>query len=85
MALTKTTLIDRIEIMADGVIFVRTVTRAFDDDGSVLGERIARATLTPGQDVTAHPVKVRAICNLVWTPAVIAAYAAAMAAAKVNG
>jgi hypothetical protein len=85
MALTKATIIDRIEIMSDGVIFVRTVTRAFDDDGSVLGERIVRTTLTPGQDVTAQPAKVRAICNLVWTPAVVAAYQAAVAAAKVNG
>jgi hypothetical protein len=82
MALTKSVVIDRIDIMADGVMFLRTVTRAFDDDGSVIGERIVRQALTPGLDVTAQPARVRQICNVVWTPAVIAAYQAALAAAR---
>lgn len=76
MALTKTQTTDRIEIMADGVIFVRNVLRAFDDDGTMIGERIRRDTLIPGQDVSAQPAKVRQVCNLIWTPAIIAAYAA---------
>jgi hypothetical protein len=72
--------------MADGVIFVRTVTRAFDDDGSVLGERILRTTLTPGQDVTAQPAKVQGhLQSGLDASGDYAAYQAAQAAAKVNG
>lgn len=55
-------------------------TRVILDGTDVVAEKHVRVVLEPGQDVSAYPPKVRALCNFVWTPAVIAAYAAAKAA-----
>lgn len=51
-------------------------TRVILDGTDVIGEKHFRQVLYPGQDVSAFPAKTRAICNFVWTPAVIAAYEA---------
>ena len=74
---TKQQVIDRISIEEDGVLLVRRALRVFDDDGTKIGERFHRATYTPGQDVTNEPPRIRQLANFLWTPAVIAAYAAA--------
>jgi hypothetical protein len=63
----------------DGQIDFRR-TRIISENNEPVGERIFRQILEPGQDVSSFPPKVRAICNFVWTPAVIAAYQAAKAA-----
>jgi hypothetical protein len=39
-----------------------------------------RSSLTPGQDLTGQPAQVVAIANTVWTPEVISAYQAMLAA-----
>lgn len=44
------------------------------DGTEFIGEKNIRQTLEPGQDVSTFPQKIRSICALVWTPAVIAAY-----------
>ena len=75
--MTKTTVIDKIEILEDGVIQVREAKRVFDDDGTFIGERLSRWTLKPGQDVSAEKALVRKICADVWTPATVADYQAA--------
>ena len=80
MALSKQQVIDRIEILEDSTIQVRQRLTAYDDDGSKIGERYLRYVLTPGQDVTAQPTKIRQIANVIWTPQVIADYAAKQAA-----
>ena len=81
MALTKQLVIDRIEILEDGTLQVRQRLTALDDDGSKIGERYNRYVLTPGQDVTAQPTRIRQIAGVVWTPQVIADYQAKQAAA----
>jgi hypothetical protein len=81
MAITKTVVIDQITIQEDGLILVRQATRVFDDDGTKIGERFFRLTLEPGVDVTSYPQRLQRIAAAVWTPAVIAAYQAARAAA----
>lgn len=63
----------------DGQIRLRR-TRVFLDGAEVVAERHTSQVLEPGQDVSALPARTRAICGFVWTPAVIAAYAAAKAA-----
>lgn len=80
MAITSTTLIDQIIILEDGVIQVRQVKRAFDDDGSLLGQRFNRFILEPGDNVSAQPLRIQRITQAVWTQAVIDAYQAAKAA-----
>lgn len=78
MAISKATVIDRIEILEDGVIQVRQALRAFDDDGTQIGQRFHRFLYVPTTALAEIPfVKVRAIANLVWTPQVIADYRAA--------
>jgi hypothetical protein len=67
-----------IGICDDGQIEFRQ-TRVITDGADVF-EKHHRQALAPGQDVTTFPAKLRNICAVVWTPAVIAAYSAAKAA-----
>jgi len=79
MALTKETVTDKIETLENGTIQVRTATRVLED-GTVLSSSFHRHVLTPGQDLTDQDPKVVAIASAVWTPEVIAAYEAMLAA-----
>lgn len=76
MSLTKQTVIDQITVTENGIILYREATRIMED-GVQLSQTYHRTSLTPGQDLTGIPANVAAICNTVWTPAVIAAYQAA--------
>lgn len=73
MSLTKTTAIDQITVTENGIILYREATRIMEDDVQ-LSQTYHRSSLMPGQDLTDIPAKVVAICNLVWTAEVIAAY-----------
>lgn len=66
-------------ILDDGQIELRKTKVVTDDEGETY-ERHHREVLEPGQDVSTYPPRVRALCNLIWTPAVITAYVAAKAA-----
>jgi len=79
MALTKETVVDQITVTENGVVLYREATRIVDD-GKQLSETYHRTSLTPGQDLIGIPANVVAICNVAWTPAVIAAYQAKIAA-----
>lgn len=79
MALEKQMVIDQITVAENGVVFYRTATRIVED-GNVISHSYHRSTLTPGQSLDGVPANVSAICNVVWTPAVIEAYNAAVAA-----
>jgi len=78
MALTKTTNIDQITVTENGTILYREATRIMEDEKQ-LSETYHRTSLMPGQDLTGQPANVAAICNVAWTPAVIAAYQAQIA------
>ena len=73
MALTKTTNIDQITVTENGIVLYREATRILENDVE-LSKTYHRTSLTPAQDLTGHPANVVAICNLTWTPEVIAAY-----------
>lgn len=73
MALTEKIEIDRIEVVAGGVIQVRQATTVYKD-GAELAKSFHRWTLTPGQDVSDQADNVKAICQAAWTPEVILAY-----------
>jgi hypothetical protein len=75
MALTKQVTIDKIEVVENGIVQVRQVTRILED-GKELSSSYHRWTLVPSQDVTDQESKVQAVCNAVWTEEVIAAYEA---------
>jgi len=81
MALIKTTSIDQITVTENGTVLYREATRIMED-GNELSKTYHRSSLTPGQDLTGIPANVVAICNVAWTPAVIAAYQAQMEASQ---
>ncbi len=82
MALTKQVVIDKIEILEDETIQYRLATRVFDD-GVLIGENYHRLSpLTPGDSLVGIDARVRAIANLLWTPAVVNAAAAKRAASQ---
>ena len=76
MALTDAIHFDSITILEDGQLQVRR-SRVILDNGVEVTRSYFRVVLVPGQDVTAYPPRVQALCGFVWTPAVIAAYQAA--------
>lgn len=74
--LTKETVIDQITVTENGIVLFREATRIVED-GKELTKTYHRSSLTPGQDLAGVPANVAAICNVAWTPEVIAAYQAA--------
>jgi hypothetical protein len=79
MAITKEKVIDQITVTENGIVLYREATRIMED-GEQLSQTYRRTTLIPAQDLTGHPANVVAICNVAWTPEVIAAYQAQVAA-----
>lgn len=73
MALTKEQVIDKVEIIENGTIQVRQVTRIMED-GKELSSSYHRWSYAPGSDISEQPANVQAIAQAVWTPEVIAAY-----------
>jgi len=74
--LTKQVKIDQITVTENGIVLYREATSILED-GVELSKTYHRSSLTPGQDISAVPANVQAICNAAWTPEVIAAYQAA--------
>ena len=84
MAITKEVAIDQITVTENGIVLYREATRIMED-GVQLTQTYHRSSLTPGQDLTGVPANVAAICNVAWTPEVIAAYQAQQAANQPKG
>jgi len=82
MALEKVEIIDRIEVVENGCIQVRTKT-AIKEDGVEISSKFHRHIVAPGNDYSAEDAKVKAIAAAIHTPAVIAAYVAAQVVAQV--
>lgn len=83
MSLTKNTTVDQITVTENGIVLYREATRIMED-GNEISKTFHRTSLTPGQDLTGQPANVVAICNVAWTPEVIAAYQAAQASATLG-
>ena len=66
MALTKETVVDKIEVLESNIIQVRTATRVLED-GEVLSQSYHRHVLEQGADLTGEDPKVVAIANAVWS------------------
>jgi hypothetical protein len=73
MALTESTSIDQIEIVADWNIQVRQAT-IIERDGEFVSRTFHRWVLTPDMDISDQEQKVQDICNVAWTPEVRQAY-----------
>lgn len=79
MALTEKTIIDKIELIENNSIQVRTAT-VIEKDGVELTRTFHRHVVAPGADITNEDPKVQAIANAIWTEEIIAAYSASIAA-----
>ena len=73
--LTEKNVLSAITILEDGQLQVRR-SRQIWDDGSMIAEQYHRHVLEPGQDPSQEDVRVRQVCSAIWTPQVIADFAA---------
>ena len=78
MALTKTIVVDSIDVLENGTLQVRTRTNVLED-GVKLSHSFHRHVLVPGDSTSGQDARVIAVANTVWTDAVIAAYRASLA------
>jgi hypothetical protein len=77
--LEKTQIVDRIEVVENGCVQVRTKTTIIEDGKQISGT-FHRHVVAPGDDYSAEDARVQAICAATHTAEVIAAYKAAIAA-----
>ncbi|NDD54342.1 hypothetical protein EBZ39_10775 [bacterium] len=71
--LEKVIVVDRIEVIENGCVQVRTKT-AIMEDGKQISGTFHRHVVAPGDDYSNENAKVQAICAAVHTPEVVAAY-----------
>ncbi len=84
MALSKVITEDKIEIVGEfKAVQVRTCTKVLED-GVELSSGFHRHVVTAGDDYSNESAEVQAICELMHTDEVIAAYQAAQAAAAIG-
>ena len=76
--LEKVTAVDRIEVVENGCVQVRTKT-AIMEDGKQISGNFHRHVVTPGDDYSGEDARVQAICAATHTADVISAYKAATA------
>jgi len=81
MALEKIEIVDRIEVLENGSVQVRTKT-AIMEDGKQISGTFHRHVVAPGDDYSAEDARVKAICKATHTAAVVTAYKAAQAASQ---
>ena len=77
--LEKIEIVDRIEVVENGTVQVRTKT-AIIENGKQISGTYHRHVVVPGADYIAEDARVQAICAATHTADVIAAYKAATAA-----
>lgn len=73
MALEEVSVVDKIEVLLQGQIQVRTRNQVLKD-GVEIAATYHRHVLSPGDDLTGQDPRVIAIAEATWTPEVIQAY-----------
>jgi len=79
MAINKQIILDQVTVEKNGVLQCRE-TVSIVEDGVELAKTYHRFTLQPGQDLTGQPDRIVAVAQATWTPEVVAAFQAALAA-----
>jgi len=79
MALEKVIAVDRIEVVGNGSVQVRTKTIIMEDGKQISGS-FHRHVVSPGDDYSSETEQVKAVCATTHTTEVISAYKAAVAA-----
>lgn len=78
MSLEKISVVDRIEVVENGCVQVRTRTSILEDGKQISGT-YHRHVVAPGDNYSGEDARVQAICAATHTPEVIEAYRAAIA------
>lgn len=73
--LEKLQIVDRIEVIENNSVQIRTKT-AIIENGKQISGTFHRHVVAPGDDYSGEDAKVQAVCAAVHTPEVIAAYQA---------
>ena len=73
MALTEKTIIDKIEVLENNSIQIRTAN-VIEKDGVEITRTFHRHVVHPSQDISGEDAKVQAVANSIWTEEIIAAY-----------
>ena len=76
MALEKIQIVDRIEVVENGSVQVRTKT-AIMEDGKQISGTFHRHVVVPGADYSGEDTRVQGVCAALHTAQAIAAYKAA--------
>lgn len=79
--LEKVLIVDRIEVVENGCVQVRTKT-AILENGKQISGTFHRHVVVPGDDYSKEDARVRAICAATHTPEVVAAYQASLAQSR---
>ena len=79
MSLEKIIVVDKIEIVENGCVQVRTATKIMEN-GTEINRTLHRHVVAPGDDYSGEDAKVQAICAAVHTSEVVAAYQAMLVA-----
>lgn len=79
MALKKVQIVDRIEVLENSCVQVRTKT-AIMEDGKQISGAFHRHVVAPGDDFSGEDARVQAICAATHTAEVVAAYQVAQLA-----
>ena len=75
MALEKLVVVDRIEVIENGCVQVRTATKIMEDGKQISGT-FHRHVVAPGDDYSKEDARVQAICKATHTAEVCAEYQA---------
>ena len=75
MALTKETIVDKIEVVTDYKIVQVRYADLIKEDGKIISSAYKREVLHPDEDVSSKDDHIKAVCNAVWTDAVKTAWA----------
>jgi hypothetical protein len=77
--LTRLAVVDRLTVDEHGSITVRRADRIVED-GAIVAQAFHQHVVAPGDDVRGQDPRVRAVAAALWTPDVIAARRARLAA-----
>lgn len=83
MAITKTTAIDKIEIVGDFKHLQVREASIIQEDGVELTRSFHRYVLSPGDSLVSQSAEIQSIANAVWTEEVINAYSASLAQSNI--
>jgi urease accessory protein UreE len=83
MTLASINVIDKVEVLENGVLQVRQA-QVITDSGNEVARNFSRWVLNPGDDVSTQDPKVKAIATAIWTSEVISAYQATQTPIKTS-